>query len=358
MPDTGPIRSLRSSNPADTGYEPSPSLKKVFSATDAQTLLKDFRATHETPLHRSAFNTVFQAFVADVLDQYTAQYYGDEDPELITDLVTKLTKLSFVIYFYGTRTDTPTPTGIEAMFDDMIDLDSDIFCEKYGIGDFARFAMEAGFAAAQPSNYELLANHLDPTDPEAGRITLDNAIIGGERINARHTNRDQLRRLALLTIAALAGVMASLHAIGFVMDSAVQSLAERLSIEFAPSWLVLAATIAIYAAAFYGAMIRTRTSTRAHLAPPAHPLINACFDAKDRPPSLAYFPAIHWHPVKQEINAPQRFGFTFWRSSLAPRSLYEQRLRRLRFNPLRLRGRAYKAEVLDRFLQSNTSDYP
>jgi hypothetical protein len=128
MTETLP-QSRRANNPWDRGYKPTRKRRMQSYVSQALTMMAGKSSRSDS----NASRKFFRVYAADVIEQYTKAYYGDEgDPELIAVLVERMPHIAFPIFAANVGL-MPTPTAIEVVFDDLVAMDGVAFCTKYNI---------------------------------------------------------------------------------------------------------------------------------------------------------------------------------------------------------------------------------
>ncbi len=330
MAESPAPRSLRSINGADPGYRPSPAFEKLLDNADIAALIESINHDSGSTLREGAAGQLFEAYVRDVLDQYTATYYADDDPGTITIAVQRLAQLSVPIALMSEMDDfLLNPTGIEAMFDDVIQLDGETFSAKYGILDFYNMVREDLESKPPPNKYILLAAHLNPANPDDGRHQIDQFLLEAHQSYDRRRNR----WLATSKLSFVAATLCAFLGAGPMMTKFMIPAAD---LGKSPAYLQYIASISwatillLFTAYVLLVMLQMKTRWPDHieLAAPRGDM-RAWFEARDLEPSMRHWVEAYWPSAKLYMHRRRRFGLTFWRDTLASRTDYEAEVERL-----------------------------
>jgi hypothetical protein len=354
-PKTTP-RSLRSTNPNDRGYKPSPATERLMDSITLEMIEDQLERHNAAELAQSQVGQSFTSYVADVLDQYTAEYYADDEPGQVALIASRLSQLTIPIFYRNIPDLLPDPTTIEAMFDDVYTLDGRAFCTKYDILDFYEMRHDELKTDERTWDepYQQLVKHLDPLNPAAARQRIDQAILDYKRAEAQPMNR----RSALSIFVYLIALLTAAPAVFRVMTTMEHHAGELAFIDIAAS-LSWPMTITLFVATF--ALITLSVSLRypSKRPPPAPPpaFIKAWFDRRERPGHFQHW-HIYWPTPKLWIHRREGYFFYSWRKQLATREDYEGMIAKLERKNLFRKPNTYMANQLRRFLETNTDRYP
>ena len=307
-------------------------------------------------LAKSELGTYFKIYVADVLDQYTAHYYADDEPGEVTLIASRLSQLALPIFSRNLPEIFPDPTTIEAMFDDVYTMDGRSFCTKYDILEFYEMRLEDENSAPRQWDkpYQELIRHLDPHDPAGARRRVDQAILDIKRAEAGPRNRRAVIGIATYVLALVIAVPPIL-AIMTAIDPSLGKLSiyGRLG---TLGWPVNTALL-LCTMLLIPASIEIRFPRRPPPSPPTPAFIKAWFDRHDKPGYLQYW-HIYWPSAKLWVHRRQGYFFDFWRKDVASRVDYEKLIAKLERRRLFGPKDNYMAKQLRQFLATNDDEYP
>lgn len=349
-------RSMRSINPDDKGYTPSPAIERIMDTLTLEMLEEQIDNNSLAELAQSELGTYFQTYVADVLDQYTAHYYADDEPGEVTLIASRLSQLALPIFSRNLPEIFPDPTTIEAMFDDVYTMDGRNFCTKYDILEFYEMCLDQENSAPPhwDKPYQDLIHHLDPIDPARARHRVDQAILDLKRAEAKPRNRNAVIGIATYLVA-LSLHFPPLIAIMAVIDPSL----ERFPIYGQLGTLGWPINVALLVAAvvLISASLELRYPSRPPPCPPPPAFIKAWFDRHDKPGYLQYW-HIYWPSAKLWVHRREGYFFDFWRKDVASRADYEKLIAKLERRRLFGPKDNYMAKELRQFLATNDDEYP
>ncbi len=349
-------RSLRSANPHDRGYKPSPATERLMDSITLEMIEDQLERHNAGEIAQSELGRSFTAYVADVLDQYTAEYYADDEPGQVALIASRLAQLSTAIFYRNIPDLLPEPTTIEAMFDDVYTLDGRAFCSKYDILDFYEMRVDdhQSRERAWDEPYQQLIAHLDPANPASARQRIDQAILDHKRAAAAPMNRRSFMAILLYILALVPAGPAVLRVMTSI-DEKTRDL--RFADQVATlSWPM---TIGLFALTFALIVlsVEIRYPKRRPPAPPPPAFIKAWFDRNERPGHFDHW-HIYWPTAKLWVHRREGFFFDKWRKELATREDYEAIIAKLERRRLFRAPNPYMATQLRRFLETNTDRYP